>query len=369
MATESKVEKPKEEKPADLKDMSKEEQAEMMRDMDPPEGYAKAPIAAETEGDEEEAPKPAEAAKPKEEKKSEEKPVEEKKPEEQDPFLKLETELNKPEGKEDLSTFTSKEKAYFYQMRRDRKTRQKAEQERDQALFALSKAKKSEEKPAAADPLEFLKDRDPNDFLTVEEVRNIFKPREAAKPAEVKPEEKLEGKNESANELQIRYLKMCEKEGRATHEDFDVVMELTPELLEGSSDSLKELADRTRAGENPALVMYELIKNHKDFEIHKPAAETRVKARAAAKETPKPKEEKPAAPVKSAEQLQKEAEAKRAQEKLEQNNERPKTTAHASSREGKPAGELTMEEYLSMSDLEFAKLPKNVREKALKQFG
>lgn len=366
---ETKVEeKPKKQEPTTIKDMTKEERHEAMKSMPPPEGYVKGPVDIKEPEPEKAEPK-KEEAKSAEAKKPEEKKQEEK-PEERDVFLRLETELNKPEGKEDLSDFSPREKAYFYQMRRDRKNRQKAERDRDQALFNLSKTQKEasqkKEDPVEEDP---FKDRDPNDFLTVEEARKLL-----TKKPEKKQEEKKEEPETRGNDLQLRYLKMCEKEAKEQHEDFEAVVELTGELLDGNSEGLAELKDRVEAGENPALVMYEIIKNHRDFETLYPAAETRVKARIAAKAKPqeKAKEEKP--PVSEPkqpdpDQVRKEQEASRAQEKLEKNSERPKTTAHAPSREGKPTGEMTIEEYTSMSDLEFAKLPKAVREKALKKYG
>lgn len=380
MTTEAKVEEKakKEEMPA-ARDMSKAEVQEMMESMPPPEGYAKAPAETEEEPEEDEAAAAAEKPKAKEEKKAEAKPEEKvEKPTEDDVFLKLETELNKPEGKEDLSKFSPREKAYFYQMRRDRKSRQKAEQDRDQALFKLSKVQKEPEKTAekVEDPLAILKDKDPNDFLTVEEVRNLFTKMQPPKPA-TETKEPAEQSNEQSKGLQYRYLQMCEKEARAEHpDDFDAVMELTSELLENNQPALTLLSERVRDGENPAIVMYELIKDHKDFETLYPAAETRIKARAAAKAKPQEKstEDKPKEKVSEQKspdpaQAKKEADANRAQEALEKNSARPKTTAHAPSREGKPVGEMTMEQIASMSDLEFAKLPKKVRETYLEKFG
>lgn len=384
MTTETKPEKKVEkEEPQSIRDMSKEEQRQMMEDMPPPEGYIKGP--EEEPGGAEEQPektdKPEVKEAKKEEKKPEEKPAEKapEKPEERDFFTRLETEMAKPEGKEDLKDFTQREKAYFYQMRRDRKSRQKAESDRDLALRALNKEKskapeKTVQEEAAEDSLKVLEGKDPQDFLTVEEVRSILKAQGKTKP-EAKEEPARGGKAPSAAEVQ--YLKMCEKEAREklkddTH-DFDAVMDLTGELLEGDAEALTEISERVQSGENPAVVVHDIIKRHKDFETLYPVAETRVKARLAAKAKPEQKKveepAKPAAPEKTPEEKAKEEEAARAQEKLEKNSERPKTTAHASSREGRPVGELTLEQYENMSDLEFAKLPKATREKALRDFG
>ena len=59
---------------------------------------------------------------------------------EPDTLEKLERELQKPEGKADLSKFSPREKAYFHQMQRDRRAKQKAEAERDVAFRKLNQA-------------------------------------------------------------------------------------------------------------------------------------------------------------------------------------------------------------------------------------
>jgi hypothetical protein len=64
---------------------------------------------------------------------------------ENDPFYRVEQLLQKEEKdvtEADLEKYTKREKAYYYQMRRDRKARQDAEAERDAALFSLSKLKR-----------------------------------------------------------------------------------------------------------------------------------------------------------------------------------------------------------------------------------
>jgi hypothetical protein len=97
---------------------------------------------------------------------------------EKDPLVRIEREMQKPEGQEDLSGFTSREKAYFWRMRKDRKDRQKAEEERDAALFREVKRKKEDggedREPKEVDPLEELKSKKADDFMTVADVLKIF---------------------------------------------------------------------------------------------------------------------------------------------------------------------------------------------------
>ena len=270
-----------------------------------------------------------------------------------DTFIKLERELAKPEGKEDLSSFSAREKAYFHQMRRDRKARQKAEEERDGAVFKLNKALNPP--PPPPDPLEGMSD---DDVLLVKDVRE--KLAKAPKPV---PQQDQQANEPTAQAK--RYLIMCEKEARAAHpEDFDAVMDLSDDLLTGDATALVDLSEATKRGENPAEAMYERIKKHKDFETLLPAAQVRVQARKQPAATPA----SPSAPATPTPEDKAKLDAAKAAEKALESN-KTKTTAHVSAREGKPAEELTLEEISNMSDLTFAKLPRHVRQRYLKQFG
>src|SRR3990167_6882259 len=149
-------------------------------------------------------------------------------PVKEDVFVKLERELAKEEGKEDLKSFSDREKAYFHQMRRDRKRAQRAEADLDTERRQRLKQKQDQEaeskKEDEPDPLEDLKKKDPTEFLTVAEAVSILEKATAKKATEQKKEEP---DNKSGVDLKtVRYLEMCEKEARATHtEDFDIVME------------------------------------------------------------------------------------------------------------------------------------------------
>lgn len=268
-------------------------------------------------------------------------------------FQRLETELAKPEGKEDLTKFSKTEKAYFHRMRRDRELRQQAEADRDVALREVIKLKNPP--PPPPDP---FAGKAADDVLTVEEARGLL--------AKVPPPAPAEPPQPDARAR--HYLAMCEKEARASHpEDFDAVMELT-ELVDNDPVHLKELQTATNRGENPAEVMYQAIKRHKDFEDLLPAAQTRLKARKAAV-APPASPAVPAAPTPPPDTAKPKTEAQKVQAALEENGARPKTTAHASAREGKPTTEHTLEDIAAMSDMEFARLPRHVRQNYLKQHG
>lgn len=371
-------------KPANesVRAMSESEIKEMtdLENNPPPEGYSNTPLEESAPAEPKEGTEPPAAPEPPEEEGAEPKdppaepatgkakPKEGEAPAEpEEPFLKLERELAKPEGKEDLSKFTPREKAYYHQMRRDRKARQEAEAARDVSARKILKLENPP--PPPPDPLEGLGD---DEVLSVKEIKERLA--KVPKPA---PAEPAQTQPSPAVSQAKHYLVMCEKEARAAHpDDFDAVMELS-DLIDGDHAMLKDLSERTAKGENPAEVMYQSIKKHKEFDALLPAAQTRVQARAA---TPPPATQPaaaaapPAGPPQPAEPTTPEDKAKQlraqqAQEALESNGTRPLTTAHASVKEGKPAEELSLEEITTMSDLEFAKLPRHVRQKYLKQHG
>lgn len=268
-----------------------------------------------------------------------------------DTFSKLERELVKPEGKENLEDFSPREKAYFHQMRRDRKARQRAEEERDAALFRETKAKE----PPPVDPLE---GKDDDDILSVKEARALLANNKKDAPPPAQP-----------NLQALRYLQMCEKESRSAHDDFDAVMELSDELVAGDAQALKEISEATQRGENPAEAMYAAVKRHKEFETLLPAAELRAKAKKTSAAPPSASTPSAPAATPTPEEQAKVTQAKQAEAALEKNANQTRTTAHVSAREGKPAEELTLEEISSMRDSEFSKLPKHVRQRYLKQYG
>lgn len=274
----------------------------------------------------------------------------------EDSLLKLERELQKPVGQEKLDDFTPRERAYFYTMRKERKLRQDAESERD-AIKRQQVLKKKDEPDE--DPVEKLKKRDPSEFMTVGEAVKLVEGR--AKAAD---------KDAGPDPVMRRLLIMSDKEARAAHpEDYDIVMELAEDLISKNQDHLLSIAEAIHAGDNPAEVTYALIKSDPEFSKLYPVAETRVAARKLGKDSSKPpaKEE----PIKKEEPAKEEVseEARRAQEAIEKNTNKPKTTGHVGSVEDKPAGEHTLEDIAKMPDREYRQLPKKERERFLREFG
>ena len=279
-----------------------------------------------------------------------------------DVFVKLERELAKPEGKEDLKGWSDREKAYFHQMRRDRKSRQKAEADLDiERREKLRLKKEVEAKPKQEeDPLSELKKKNPTDYMTVAEVVALTE--KLNKKEDKKTEEVID---RNVDPKQMRYLKMCEKEARETHpEDFDAVMELTEDIINNNPQHLTEVAKALYAGENPALREYELIKADPEFADLFVVAKTKIEAKQTKKD---PKEEiKKDPPKKTEADVEKEKKATEAQEALEKNKSKPKTTGSIDS-SSDTDDEPSFDALSKLSDREFAKLPKKVRARYLRQ--
>ena len=142
-------------------------------------------------------------------------------------------------------------------------------------------------------------------------------------------------------------------------------MELS-DIVNSNPEYVKEIGRSLERGDNPALKAYELIKSDAEFSKLYPAAETRAKAK---KPEKMPEEKKP---EKTAEELKKEQEAQKAQDALEKNKDKAKTTGHAggeSKDEGSGVEGYTQEDIFNMSDIEFSHLPKATRTKILQQYG
>lgn len=294
---------------------------------------------------------------------------------ENDPFYRVEQLLQKEEKdvtEQDLEKYTKREKAYYYQMRRDRKARQDAEAARDAALFNLAKLKKDGKLPEEGKPEDGkdgkppveeedpLKDREPTDFITIADLRAL---REKA----IKNRRSGGGSILQAPVVQS-FLKICDEKAAAEHADYEEVLELTEEIIKTNPDYQKQVVDALIKGENPALKTYELIKADPEFAKLYPAAQVRVKARKA-KNPDKKNEEAPAAKTKTPEELKKEKEAQAAEDKLKENENKPKTSGHAEGKDKIEGTDLTIEQIAAMSDREFSKLPKKVRERYLQLYG
>lgn len=323
-----------EEKISKGEELTKEETHVVLKEQEPVEDFAWNPPVKEVEAPKEEV---------KEEVKEPEKPAE-------SVLMKLEVEMAKPEGKEDLAAFNETERAYYHQMKRDRSARQDAVLRADLAEREVAKLRKQlEVKPEPdEDP---LKDKSDDDILTVKDVKALLKP---------KPEPKVEVKQEAPqyDPRDILFLNLCEQNARTAHEDFDAVVELMPELINNNPQRLNEISKAIEQGKNPAVKAYELIKSDPEFSKLYPAAALRAEAKKRVKNPPVEK---------SPEVLKKEEAALKAQEQIETNLKKTKTTGNVETSE--TGADISEEEYFSMSDRDYAKLPAKTRSALRKKFG
>jgi hypothetical protein len=285
-----------------------------------------------------------------------------------DPLVKLETKLQETEKLSDEQiklddTWSDREKAYFWQMRKDRKKRQQAEEERDAARFreiqreTKEKAEGKEEK--VEDPLAEFKKRDQDDFMTVADVVAAVEKILKAKP----PKKEEAAPSEAVIKMRVKFLQLCDNEARATHpEDYDAVMELTEEIITSNAKYNEAIFQTIAEGKNPAEKSYELIKSDPEFAKLFPAAQTKWQA----------KQKKPDK-QKTPEELKKEADAKAAEKALEDNKKKIKTTGNAGGESGGGEGETiegyTVQQIVAMTPLQFAKLPQATRKKFLDKYG
>lgn len=276
-------------------------------------------------------------------------------------IARLENDLDREEKGEraDLKDYTPREKAYFHRMLRDRKNRQEAQKKLNEAIFREKKLQhqiEESKKQPEKDPLDSLKDKDPNDFLTVAEVKELF----AQKKEPAKAEEPKE--QPQVDQRWMKYLQLSDKEAREQYEDYDAVMELSKDLVDGNPEYLKEIAESIEKGENPAVKTYELIKSDKEFETLYPLAEAKVKAR-----NKKPEKSEEKSEEKKQEKSPDNNKVKKAEKALE--TRKTKTTGSISSGEDKNTDELSLDDIMNMPDKEFAKLPKQKQDYYLRKFG
>lgn len=346
----------------DIEDEGKEEEGKEKEEKGEEEGKEKE--TPEGDEDKEEA-EPGKAAKEKpEEKKSEAKPgeaeppkkEEEKKPDEETFHAKVERTLDLPDYKINLDGYSDREKGLFWELRKERKARQKAEEERDAERFDKIKKQKLEELKAKekAEEEEEKPSEDDEEFITKGEAKKREKARKEAEALD---------RAAQARAVIIRTSDIAAhsiiESRRAKGEDlpdYDKVMELGPVIIEGNEEYGKAIQAVWNKGGNAALTCYDLIRKDPRFKsLYNPEAP--------AKAAEKPKEEKP-----------KETPAEKGKEtlkKIDENSKKVKTSgAHGGGGEAQgDYGEYSFDQLLNMSTSEFRKVPKKIREKFLKDVG
>lgn len=266
---------------------------------------------------------------------------------------RLEAELAKPEGLEDLTDFSQRERAYFFQMRKDRSRRQKVEEENELLKFErLQGQLKEKQKPAApekgkaapeiveeeeeADPLE---GRDPEDLLTVKDVQTIL----------AKQGKKAPAANENEAFVRGLYLRNQMLEARLTLKeknvnDLDDIIGFAQEALGGDEDAKAYISRVADNGGNVVLATYNQIKASAKW----PEIEKAVRV-AKGKKAP--------------------TENKERAERLEKNENKVRTTGAGGGGGGDESDEYTVGEVIEMPTEDFAKLPKEKRRAIMEKYG
>lgn len=310
-----------------------------------------------------EAPVPA-AKEAKKEEKKEESTLD-------DSLNKLEAELSKPEGQENLEDFNAREKAYFWQMRRDRRAKQKAEADLDAFRLkevqrratedAALKAAPAKEEKTTKDPFE---GRAADDMVTVQDLKNLVGALKTESPQKPK-EEPAKGQMDVENPFFQAGLKSMDREARTELGDqYDEVMECSAEIIQSSPLYQRQIADALVKGENIAKVIFHIIKGDPEFTKVLPVAQARLKA--AGKLKPSEGKEDPAPKADDT----KTKEALKAQAKLEE--KKPKTSVNSSGSEAGAENKIDgydINDMIKMSSREFSKIPKKTRDEFLRRFG
>lgn len=250
----------------------------------------------------------------------------------------IEAEAEKPLDEADLGNYTPRERALFFELRKERRQRQEAQREAD--TFRFQKAKEEAKPEPISDPFDGMEE---DDLLTVGQIKKVLDT--------VKPKEKPEpGKGVSQGDItQKLVMDNWILRGSIKHPDLPEVLKYADELLKGDIAAIDEVSDVIKKGGNAAVATYNLIKAHPKW------LEIEAKQKGGTVE-PEPAKDDNARINKD-----------RAQ-RIEDNKKKTVTTGGSGG--GAPKSqEYSYQELLSMPDEDFAALPKAKRDKILEALG
>jgi len=266
-------------------------------------------------------------------------------------FQKVEKELAKPEGEEDLAGLSEREKGLYYALKGERKKRQKAEEDRDEVLFRDVKARKVAEAKEAAEKakpepeVDIELDGEDEDFITVKDAKKIVDAlKKKGKPADDGEADEVTARNRNHTifiaEMSARdVVEARTAGGQKDLPDFDTTMKIGELIVEANPEYQKEIYKAYKTGRNPALVTYDLVRKDPKFAaLH---GKTEVKTDDKAKE------------------------GKENLKKLEENEKKPKTSGAQGGGSAEDLEGYTAQALINMSPREFRKVPKHIREKFL----
>lgn len=262
----------------------------------------------------------------------------------------VEAEAEKSLDEADIAQFSEKERALFFELRKERRKRQEAQRENDVYKFREAKRTvKREEREQEAIEEDPFKDMDDEDIPTVGQLKKLLKPQ----PAKKETEEVIEDVPDTET-VKLR-MENWELKGRLKYPDLPEVNKHVDELLDGDRDAEAEVADVIRKGGNPAIAVYNLIKAHPKW----PEIEAKLNGGKKAETKEKTSKEK---------KSEEEARINRERaERIKKNEKKTQTTGPAGG--SAPSGEYTLEEIDAMSEEEFAELPKSKRDAILQRIG
>jgi hypothetical protein len=262
------------------------------------------------------------------------------KPEEGLDMAKLDAELSKAPGQEDLSGFTKRERGYFYELRSQRRRSQEAENKARTLEFELAKAKKDLEASKKKDD-----EKDDEDVATQGDLKKVS---EEQKRSTVRmlyeQRSEIDFLRHQSLPFFAEVMALADKETERwlTAEDKKDVQEAMNKIMQGGS---------------PHKVVYDKIVNHPNW----PTVKAKLDAAKAGASKPPQKSE-------AEEKKIKEEEAKAAAAALEKNAKKAATTGQGGSEGGDDSLlEFDMDKLYNMSPQEFGKLPKATQEAILRK--
>lgn len=311
-----------------------------------------------------------------ENKEQKEQKEEQKGEEEQETGKKEETEGKKEEGKEEakedidlnqdlddatIQKLTPREKAFYYEMKKERKKRQEIEAEKDYLATQLKYNKPPEKKEESTkgeegiDLGDLLKDKEDDDFIAVGEVKKLIPTlikKEVSKTIEEIEKKKAEQQKRIVQQQteQERRITELEEEFKKTHDDYEDMLNIAAKAMKDFPSLSLEVFNATQDPKgNPVEVVYRIGKKFQKIY----GAETA--------ETKKSQEAKDTQSTNTAKKIIENAERRKTSASVSGGSSKTFTLSDLESMDREELGQFLAK--LPMS--EYRKVPKHIRERAL----
>ena len=315
---------------------------------------------------EEEKEKEEEEGEEQKEQEEENKGEEEQKTEEEE-----ETEGKKEESKEEIDLnqdlddaiiqkLTPREKAFYYEMKKERKKRQEIEAEKDYLATQLKYNKPPEKKEESTkeeeiDLGDLLKDKEDDDFVAVGEVKKLIPTlikKEVSKTIEEIEKKKSEEQKKIIQQQseQERRITELEEEFKKTHDDYEDMLNIAAKAMKDFPSLSLEVFNATQDPKgNPVEVVYNIGKKFQKIYGSETA------------ETKKSQEAKDTQSTNTAKKIIENAERRKTSASVSGGGSKTFTLSDLESMDREELGQFLAK--LPMS--EYRKVPKHIRERAL----